>query len=158
MVRRALLAICSALLLIGMGGCGQTYELQSISVSPTSFSLGAIGATEPLVVTAVYTNTKSEVVTAKTQFGADSPAGDATNAPPSALKVNLSGVVEVVGAACTWTATQGADGTTYTYSSQPYVVTATFEGHQTQAFVNVNSEQGCYDPTFNPELTHGSGR
>ena len=45
--------------------CGQTYELASIELTPTSPNIIGIGGTQQFVVTAKYTNTKSEEITVK---------------------------------------------------------------------------------------------
>lgn len=156
MVRRAMLVLCFALLTVFMASCGQTYELQSISVvaipagATTSTSaiadLEGIGSTANLVVTAHYSNTKTEVVTVKANWNgtsAPSPTGVKLDAPVGAVTVNQSGLASVVDPACTWVAT--ASGTSYTYTPYYYTVTVTYSGYTTYAYIAVDSETGCYD-------------
>jgi hypothetical protein len=155
MVRRAMLVLCFALLTVFMASCGQTYELQSISVvampagAITSSSpiadLEGIGSSANLVVTAHYSNTKTEDVTVKANYGtsAPSPTGVKLDAPLGAVTVNQSGHASVVDPACTWTAT--ANGTGYTYTPYYYTVTVTYSGYTTYAYLAVASETGCYD-------------
>jgi hypothetical protein len=139
-----------------MSSCGQTYELQSITISPTAVSLEGGGAQQAFVVTANYSNTKTNVVTVKSAYQIGVPADEATNPlyNQASLKLNQSGIVEVVGVTCTWTTTPVNTGTTttYSYGTDPYVLTATYtEGSKTVtaiALLSVNNAAGvCYDPT-----------
>jgi len=148
-MRRALLAISSALILLGLAGCGQTYELQSITVSPSSPNIEGIGSTQALTVTAHYSNTKTADVTVNSKFelmaspDPQAPQYNSQNNP--VIMVDKSGIVTVLGPACTWTATLESDGQTYSYGTQPYTVVVTYGGFTAQSFVSVDSESGCYD-------------
>jgi len=143
MARRVSIVLCIGVLALFLASCGQTYELQSITLSPVSPNLEGIGASQQLTVTAHYSNTKTQDVSVKSTYAiSSSPGGPA---PASALAVNPSGIVQAVNAACTWTATLGGDGKTYAYSTTAYEVTAMYSGLTTKAFVSVASASGCYD-------------
>ena len=149
MLHRVMVVLVVACLALLWTGCGQTYELQSITVVSTNTgtattNLEGIGAQDSFIVTGHYSNTKSNVVTAKSTFELGA-SGDA-NAPLASLSLNNSGIVKVVNTACTWhaTPTNVAD-TTFAYTTQPYTVTITFEGFTTTAYVNVDNSGGCYD-------------
>jgi hypothetical protein len=143
MVRRVLIVLCIGIMITFMANCGQTYTLQSITVTPASPNIEGIGSSQALVVTANYSNSKTEDVTTKStyQLGPSTHA----DAPLTAMNVNASGIVKAINAACTWTATLNPDGATYGYTTNPYLVTATYSGFTTQAFVSVDSAGGCYD-------------
>ncbi len=156
MVQRALVLLCVGCMAVLMSSCGQTYELQSITISPTAVSLEGGGAQQAFVVTANYSNTKTNVVTVKSNYQIGVPTDEATNPlyNQASLKLNQSGIVEVVGVTCTWTTTPVTTGTatSYTYGTDPYVLTATYsEGSKTVtaiALLSVNNAAGvCYDPT-----------
>jgi hypothetical protein len=123
--------------------------LQSITVASTNTgtattNLEGIGASDSFIVTAHYSNTKSNVVTVKSTFqlGASADA----NAPLASLSLNNSGVVKTVDAACTWHAQPtNVTDTTFAYTTQPYTVTVTFEGFTTTGYVNVANAGECYD-------------
>ena len=153
MVRRALAVLCFGLMTMFLTSCGQTYHLESITVSPTSLSLEGISTSQPLTVTANYSNTKTEDVTTRaayqmSQATATGPNAD-PNTPNNGASVNNSGIVATsptVGA-CTWLTTLNPDGKTYTYSiTSPYVVTITYQGFTTTADVYVDSLASCNDP------------
>ncbi len=146
MIRRACILLCVAVTILFLSGCGQTYELQSITVSTTlngaEEGINIEGPTsQALVVTAHYSNTKTEDVTVHSTFqlGASADA----QAPLTSVSVNNSGIVQVVASACTWTAT--ANGTGYTYTSQPYVVTVSYAGFTAVQDISVDNEAACYD-------------
>ncbi len=149
MVRRALILLCFGLMTVFMASCGQTYQLQSISVTPAQPNIEGINSPSPglqLVVTAHYSNTKTEDVTVNSTFqlGASSDP----DAPLSALTVNKSGVVQTTSVpACTWGYKLNPDGSTYSYwITSPYVVTVTYSGFTTTSAVSVASRApGCYD-------------
>lgn len=151
MVRRALVVLCFAFSTVFMASCGQTYQLQSISVTPAQPNIEGINSPSPglqLVVTAHYSNTKSEDVTAHStyQLGASSDP----KAPLNALTVNKSGVVQTTSVpACTWGDQLNPDKSTYSYwITSPYVVTVTYSGFTTTAAVSVASlAPNCYDGT-----------
>jgi hypothetical protein len=153
MVRRALLLLCIGFLTLFAASCGQTYELQSITVTPGTqgangaayINLEGIGAFQQLTVTAHYSNTKTQDVTTKSQFELNASADP--NAPLTALSLNRSGLLEVVNAACTWYAepTDSPTDSQFGYSTDPYPVTVTYSGFTTTTFVSVANEGDCYD-------------
>jgi len=149
MVRRALIVLCVGLMTILLANCGQTYELESISISPdTGYNLEGLGKTGQLTVTANYSNSKTEDVTSKSQFqisGSLDPM-----APLGAVTVNNSGLVanSANTPICTWYAEPTGTGTTnsgFSYTTLPYTVTVTYSGHTAQAPISVDSVGGCYD-------------
>ena len=131
------LIICALLLV----SCGQTYELASIELTPTSPNIIGIGGTQQFVVTAKYTNTKSEEITVKSKYTITAPGGTTLVVPATALAVSPTGMIEVMQGACTWT----KSGTVAApiYGTTPYVLKATFQGHEATAFVSVASIAGC---------------
>ena len=143
---KPLLTVLTFLILtILMAGCGQTYELQSIEVVPTSPNLAGIGATAQFTVTAKYSNTKTTNVTQQATYQIAAPAYGAPYAPITALKINATGMVEAVDGACTWTATTTGSGDTAvtTYSTNPYILTVTYNNQKATAFISVASLAGC---------------
>jgi hypothetical protein len=157
MLRRAFILLCVGLLMVMLASCGQTYKLMSITVTTTPAgattpsasawgNIEGIGNTATLAVTAHYSNTKTEDVTVKSTF----EVGDSTDprAPTGALTVNVSGIAKAVdpNGTCTWYAepTNSAD-TTFAYDTKPYVVTVTYSGFTTTAYVSVDSVVDCYD-------------
>jgi hypothetical protein len=154
MVRRVLIVLCFGFMTVFMGSCGQTYKLLSISVTPgalgatgsSAINIEGIGTFQSLTVTALYSNTKTEDVTGKSQYQIGASLDP--NAPLSATTVNGSGVVKAVGGVCTWVAepTDSPTNSAFSYGTSPYTVTITYSGFTTVAFVSVNSLPGCYDP------------
>ena len=145
MVRRVLIVLFFGLMTIFMASCGQTYELQSITVAPAQPNIEGINTSQALVVTAHYSNTKTQDVTTNSTFqisGSSDPL-----APLSGLTVNKSGIVETTAApACTWDYALNPDGKTYSYwITSPYVVTVSYSGFTTTSAVSVASLAGCYD-------------
>jgi hypothetical protein len=144
MVRRALIVLCVGLMTIFLANCGQTYELESITISPdTGYNLEGLGKSGQLTVTAHYSNTKTEDVTSKSTYevlGSLDP-----RAPLGAVTVNNSGLVQNSAnlPICTWYATPAGSG--FGYTTQPYTVTVTYSGHMAQAPISVDSVGGCYD-------------
>ena len=149
MVQRAWMMLCVCGLALLMAGCGQTYELQSITVAAkstgtASTNLEGIGAEDSFIVTAHYSNTKTEDVTTKATFQLGSSTD--VNAPLTAVSLDKSGIIKAVNAACTWHATPtDVKLTTFAYSTEPYTLTVSFGGFTSQAFVSVASAAGCYD-------------
>jgi hypothetical protein len=143
MARRVSIVLFIGVLALFLASCGQTYELQSITLSPVSPNLEGIGASQQLTVIAHYSNTKTQEVSVKSTYVISSAPGGL--APMSALAVNTSGIVQAVGAACTWTDAVGGDGKTYVYATSAYEVTAMYSGLTTKVFVSVASAAGCYD-------------
>lgn len=149
MVRRALILLCSGFMAVFMASCGQTYELQSITVSPSQPNIEGINTPQALTVTAHFSNTKTEDVTAKSvyQISQATALDPDAHTPLEALTVNKSGIVETTSVpACTWTDALSPDGKTYSYwITSPYIVTITYAGFTTTSSVSVASRAGCYD-------------
>jgi len=149
-----ILAISCSILALLCLGCGQTFQLQSLDIAPQNTILGAVGSVQQLTVTgtykdlktqsvpATYPDTRVEDVTKRVAYSLQSPGGSVF-APANALAVN-SGLVKVMDAACTWTAT--TDGTTTTYTTTPYILTASLDGVQGTSFISVASSVGCDSP------------
>ena len=149
MVRRALVVLCLSLMTLLLASCGQTYELQSITVAGTqggtdsSFNIEGIGNSQSVVVTANYSNGKTDNVTIHSNYSIG--ASEDPSAPLTAVEVNQSGVLKAIDAACTWSYTFPNGSTTASYTTQPYPVTITYSGHTATAFLSVDSAGGCYD-------------
>jgi hypothetical protein len=150
MVRRVFTVFCLGAMAMLLMSCGQTYELQSISVAPTSPNIEGVGSTQSLVVTAHYSNTKSLDVTAKSVFELGASADPL--APLDAVTLSKSGVLQSVispttgVAACTWHATPTNTGDTlFNYTTNPYSVTVTYAGFTAVAYASVDAIGSCYD-------------
>jgi hypothetical protein len=153
MVRRALTVLCLGLLTLSLTSCGQTYELQSITVAPDGgLNIEGVGKSGTLTVTAHYSNTKTSDVTAQSTFQLSASNDDL--APLSydgvpVISVSNSGIVKIssnVGL-CTWhaTPTDSPTDSTFGYTTEPYTVTITYSGFTTTAPVSVDSAGDCYD-------------
>ncbi len=149
MVRRALVVLCLGLTTLILANCGQTYELQSITIAPdTGYDLEGLAKSGQLTVTAHYSNSKTDDVTSKSTYevsGSQDP-----RAPLGGVTVNNSGLVQNSASlgVCTWYAepTGSAVGnTSFGYSTYPYTVTVTYSGHTAQTQISVNSVADCYD-------------
>jgi hypothetical protein len=155
MVRRALVVLCLGFMTVLLAGCGQTYELQSISVTPSQPNIEGINSPSPglqLVVTAHFSNGKTEDVTTKSTYQiSQATALTDPETPLDALTVNKSGVLQTTPVpACTWgDQLEAVGGTTYSYwITSPYVVNITYSDFTTTASVSVDSlAPGCYDGT-----------
>jgi hypothetical protein len=156
MVRRALVVLCVGFMCIFVASCGQTFELQSLTVSPTSPNLEGIGATQALTVTAHFSNSKTQDVTriSSYQLGASADGSAVTGtglAPLTAVNLSTSGILQAVGASCTWHAspTDSPANTKFDYTTNPYPVTITYSNNGVTAtahsFVSVASAGACYD-------------
>jgi len=155
MVWRVFALFCVGAMTLFSASCGQTYELQSITVTPSAPSLEGIGSTQQLVVTAVFSNTKTQVVTTSASY--ELGGSTDTKAPLDALTLTKSGQLQAVTSptlgtgACTWHATPtNSTDTTWGYTTQPYTVTITYRGFTAISYVSVNSEGGCYDSANPP--------
>jgi hypothetical protein len=165
MMRRGLTVLCIGFMCIFVAGCGQSYELQSISVSPTSPNLQGIGSTQQLTVTAHYSNTKSLDVTSRSNYelgaSALAPAGEPNigPAPLDAVTLSTTGLLQAVVSpttgfgSCTWVTepTNPPTDTTFSYGTVPYPLTITYTEHgvtaTTYAYVSAAVPAGCYDPS-----------
>jgi hypothetical protein len=156
MLPRVLTALGAGFMAVLMASCGQTYKLDSITVAPaTGYNLVSPGQTGPLTVTATYSNTKTNDVTANSSYelGASPAPGDAAplsiNGVPT-VTVNKSGVVTASSSVgvCTWVAT--TTGTTTTYATYPYPVTITYAENgvtvTASAPISVATLAGCNYP------------
>lgn len=154
MLRRVLTVLCIGFVCFFAASCGQSFDLESITATPTSPNIEGIGSTQQLTVTASFTNQKTSDVTTRATYQVGASADP--NAPLDALTLNNSGLLQAVVSptqqigSCTWHA-QPTDNTltTYNYSTQPYDVTVTFTQNgvtaTTHAYVSVDSAAGCYD-------------
>lgn len=144
MVRRALVVLCLGFMTVLLAGCGQTYKLESISISPAAgYSLNNTTPQGALTVTATYSNSKTEDVTANSTYEMLA-SSDSTTAPMSVngvptVTVNKSGVVTASGAAvaCTWSGT----------TPSPYQAQASYTNNGITAMasvsINVATAPGC---------------
>lgn len=160
MVRRAMVVLCLGLMTVILASCGQTYEMQSITIAPdTGYDLEGLGKSGQLTVTAHYSNSKTEDVTAKSTYQVG--ASQDPRAPLGAVTVNKSGLVQNsanVGV-CTWYVTPNSSSPTNTsfgYYTQPYTVTVTYSGHTAQTQISVLSVEDCFDGT-SPSTTAPAG-
>lgn len=138
MVRRALIMLCFGFMTVFMASCGQTYKLQSISISPAAgYSLSNAVPQGALTVKANYSNTKTSDVTANSSYQMIASALNNTTAPLNAVEVNKSGVVTASGSvlACTW-ASSTSGGTT-TYTPAPYLAQVSFTDNGITATASV---------------------
>lgn len=136
--------IACGLIAITLSGCGDTYELQSISLAPTHPNVVGIGGTAQFTVTAHYSNNKTADVTRKATYQITA----SPKAPLSAVKIDANGWVEAIDGACTWTCTGTAPN--YEYGTDPYILNVSFEGKTVQGFISVASIAGCYSPDTPP--------
>jgi hypothetical protein len=154
MARRALIGLCVVFMCIFAASCGQTFDLQSITVSPSSPNVEGIGGQVALTVTAHYSNTKTANVTVHTKF-------DTSTLPP-AVTLNASGILEAVGPACTWHATPtNAGDSSFDYSTDPFIANASYTENgvtkTTPIFVSVDSVADCFDGQAFPAPTGFTG-
>lgn len=145
MGRRTLVVLCLGLTTLLLASCGQTYKLESISISPAAgYSLTNGVPQGALTVTANYSNSKSKDVTVNSQYEILPSSLDNSTAPLSvngvlAVTVNKSGVVTANTAAvvCTWSGTQ----------PNPYQAQASYteNGVTASAIVSINvaTAAGC---------------
>jgi hypothetical protein len=143
-VRRALLVVCLGIMCVFLSNCGQTFELQSITVSPNAVNMNSVGATQTFTTTAFFSNTKTADLALRATFTLGKSAGGVD--PAGILSVNKN-VVEVTAPFCTWTATATDSGVTY--STDPFVLNITFTNNgitkATEALISVSSD-GCAHP------------
>ena len=127
-----------------MVGCGSGRHVQSVEMTPTSTDLVGIGATQQFDVKVVYNDGSSVDVTSAATYSiaVPNPPGPAT--PPNVIVINGSGLAQAVLGACTWTTT--TVGTTTTFTTNPYVLTATFQNLSATSFVSVASLGSCLHP------------
>jgi hypothetical protein len=133
---------------IFVASCGQTYKLQSITVSPAAgYILEALGSSGPLTVTANYSNTKTDNVTTSSTYevGGSTAPGDA--APLGVVTVDNSGVVHNSSTvlACTLVPTTSNGTTTYAHAPYPVNISYTENGVTvtTSVPIDVTTAPGC---------------
>ncbi len=144
MRKKILTLIACGVLAFAFSGCGDSYELQSISINPTHPNVVGIGGTAQFTVTAHYSNNKTQDVTTRSTFQIAAPVG-APFAPLSAITINPSGLTEAVNpGACTWV-TSGTSPN-WQYATDPYVLTVSFSGKTVEGYISVASLGGCYSP------------
>lgn len=145
MVRRVLVILCFGFMTLFMASCGQTYELQSITIAPSQPNIDGISTPLAVTVTAHYSNGKTEDATTKASYQVSS--SDPADVPLAGLAVNKSGILSTTTVpVCTWTWTLNADGSTFSYALvKPYTLTATYSGFTATAVVGVASASPCYD-------------
>jgi hypothetical protein len=150
MLRRALILSCVGLLTVLLASCGQSYEVQSITVTDAdNFVLTGLGVGDQLTVTANYSNSKTAVVTTKASYnGVEASANPVSGAAPNgAVTVNNSGIaVDSTELACTYAPPVSGGATTYT--PYPYIanVSYTENGVTVSASVPINvaiTGSGC---------------
>lgn len=132
------------LVLFFITGCGSGSTVQSLQFSPTSGNLVGIGATQNFALFATYSSGRAFDVTGKATYTISQPNPLGPVTPPNAITFNPSGTAESVLGACTWT--EATINGTNTFGTQPYLLTASFGGQTTTAFVSVASLAGCQHP------------
>ena len=148
MISRVVSTILCCFILAFCLGCGQTYETQSIEVAPASPNLAGIGAFQQLTVTAHFSNGKTQDVTNRATYTIVPPTSGAPFAPANAVIVSATGHVSAVDAACTWTSFMTTDTPPVKkFATSPYILTATWDNHQSVSFISVASAAGCDAPT-----------
>jgi hypothetical protein len=162
MVRRVLTGLCVGFMCIFVASCGQTYKLQSITVTPgtadsagnSSINLEGDGAFQQLTVTAHYSNTKSQDVTVNSTYELGASQMGELIAPLESVSVNKSGMVNVLNYACTWDTepTNPPTDSTFVYAVLPYKVTVSYteNGVTSTAYLDVNVANiggYCFDGT-----------
>lgn len=145
-IRRVISLIACGVVAVALSGCGDSFELQSISLEPTHPNLVGIGGTGQFVVTAHYSNNKTADVTRKATYVIS--ASESIFAPLPAVTINANGLAEAIDGACTWTHTGVAPN--YEYATNPYPLDVTFEGKTVRGFISVASVGGCYSPQTPP--------
>ena len=134
MVRRVLAGLCVCFMCIFVTSCGQTYQLQSIAVTPANgYVLTSAAPTGQLTVTATYSNTKTNDVTGKSSYEVGDSGLNSTTAPQGVVTINDSGLVAATGPlACTYAPT--------TFLPNPYPVSVTYSenGVTVHATVSIN--------------------
>ncbi len=143
-IRSVISFIICGTIAFAMIGCGDSFELQSISLEPTHPNLAGLGGTAQFKVIAHYSNNKTADVTRKAAYQITaSPV-----APLSAVTINANGLAEAIDGACTWDHTGTAPN--YLYSTQPYGLNVSFEGKTVQGFISEASLAGCFSPDTPP--------
>lgn len=173
MVRRTLIVLCLGLMTIFMASCGQTYKLLSITVTPgtldasgnSAIYLEGDAAFQQLTVTATYSNTKTSDVTLKStyQIGASDIGlyfNNPNPAPLTAIAANRTGLISVIGPACTWdTEPTNSGDTAWAYGLYPYhaMISYTENGVTVTAPLDVNVANWAFSCFDGKAFTPSSG-
>jgi hypothetical protein len=143
--KKILTLIACGVLAFAFSGCGDSYELQSISIDPTHPNVVGIGGTQQFTVTAHYSNNKTSDVTRRATFQISAPSGGGSFAPLSAVTINANGLVEALNpGACTWMVSGTSPN--WLYGTDPYILTVSFGGKTVEGYISVASIAGCYSP------------
>jgi hypothetical protein len=141
MLRRVLAGLCVGFMGIFVTSCGQTYKLESITVTPAAgYILTNSSPQGALAVTANYSNTKTSVVTATSTYEAGNSTAPDDAAPLGVVTVDNSGVVTASGTtlACTYVTTTSGGVTTIVPYPYPVTVTYTENGVTATKTVPIN--------------------
>jgi len=168
MVRRALQVLCFAFMVAFMASCGQTYKVQSLTVTPGAMSasgsqqitLLGIGAYQQLTVTATFSNSKSQDVTSASHFQLNAPNMPANlnptvAVPLTSVSLSPSGKVTVLSTACTSDTepVPNSNNTAWTYFTYPYKAQISYTDNgvtvTTLMDINVINSRYCWDGTDN---------
>ena len=144
-ISKPIISLFGCLFLLVISGCGGR-TLESVQITPTSADLVGIGATQQLTVTATYSNGDKFNVTGQSKFLVATPNPLGPFTPDNAVTVNGSGQAQAVLGACTWQSSGGTNGAPLTFTTAPYVVTATFDGLSGTTFMSVASAGNCLHP------------
>ena len=137
MARRMMLVVLAVALTMLLAGCGQTYEVVSISATPPRVALSSTTTSQQFKITATYSNTKTEDVT--TQASYSMTDSTASTAPLDGISYNNAGLVSL-------TATPSCTYTTST-ASNPYTLNVSYSNNgktvTTSAYIDVNNSSTC---------------
>lgn len=148
---KAVVALVSALSLLGLLGCGQTNDLQTITLTSGStsgtFNVKGIGGTLQLKVTGKYSSGKTKDLTNLVTYTMiPDPTGVVLPTPPLTAQINATGMITAVDpAVCTWTNLNASDLTKPAawVLDGDYVVVAKFQGVTSQpVFIGIGSAAG----------------
>jgi len=161
-------ALACALLAFSMLGCGNTNNLQSITLSarlingvaPATqsgfFTLAGNGGTIQLLATGNYSSSKTKDLTNEVTYtmivdpvnGVDA-FGDSLPAPPQTAQISVTGLITAVEpATCSWVDVSPDPTKPAWFYSGDYEVTVTFQGVKSQpVYIPVASSAG--NPNYN---------
>jgi hypothetical protein len=168
MVRRAFVVLCFGLMTILMAGCGQSYKLLSLTVTPGTpsasgnqlITLLGIGGFQQLTVTAAFSNGKTQDVTVDphTTFqinasGMPAALNPAVAVPLTSISLSKSGKVTVLSEACTVDTepVPGSGDTAWTYFGYPYKAQVSYTENGVTATTSLDifviNSRYCWDGT-----------
>lgn len=145
-ISKPVISLFGCIFLLVIAGCGGRGDLVSIKFTPTSTDLVGIGATQQFSVLATYSSGSQFDVTSQSKFSVATPNPLGPFTPDNAVTVNGGGLAQAVLGACTWQSFGGTNGVPITFTTAPYVVTATFDGQSGTAFASVASAGNCLHP------------